>query len=283
MEINSTPENNFSMEIINNIPENRRFKAALFDFDGTLSLIRAGWQDVMIPYFCEEFFTALPERKESDREVTELITAFVDELTGKQTIFQCLQLKEEIEARGGTAKDGMDYKNEYLRRLFLKIENIRKSLSEQTVSPEKYLVSGSYELLEALKANGIEIYCASGTDQPQVREEAKMLGLDRFFGDNIFGALDEQVKQCSKELVINRLLKEKNICGDELLSFGDGFVEIELVHNVGGYTVAVATDEKNRCGVNQEKRERLLRAGADVVIPDFSDTEKLINHLIKGR
>lgn len=283
MEINSTPENNFSMEIINNIPENRRFKAALFDFDGTLSLIRAGWQDVMIPYFCEEFFTALPEKKESDREVTELITAFVDELTGKQTIFQCLQLKEEIEARGGTAKDGMDYKNEYLRRLFLKIENIRKSLSEQTVSPEKYLVSGSYELLEALKANGIEIYCASGTDQPQVREEAKMLGLDRFFGDNIFGALDEQVKQCSKELVINRLLKEKNICGDELLSFGDGFVEIELVHNVGGYTVAVATDEKNRCGVNQEKRERLLRAGADVVIPDFSDTEKLINHLIKGR
>ena len=283
MEINSTPENNFSMEIINNIPENRSFKAALFDFDGTLSLIRAGWQDVMIPYFCEEFFTALPERKESDREVTELITAFVDELTGKQTIFQCLQLKEEIEARGGTAKDGMDYKNEYLRRLFLKIENIRKSLSEQTVSPEKYLVSGSYELLEALKANGIEIYCASGTDQPQVREEAKMLGLDRFFGDNIFGALDEQVKQCSKELVINRLLKEKNICGDELLSFGDGFVEIELVHNVGGYTVAVATDEKNRCGVNQEKRERLLRAGADVVIPDFSDTEKLINHLIKGR
>lgn len=283
MEINSTPEINFSMEIINNIPENRSFKAALFDFDGTLSLIRAGWQDVMIPYFCEEFFTALPERKESDREVTELITAFVDELTGKQTIFQCLQLKEEIEARGGTAKDGMDYKNEYLRRLFLKIENIRKSLSEQTVSPEKYLVSGSYELLEALKANGIEIYCASGTDQPQVREEAKMLGLDRFFGDNIFGALDEQVKQCSKELVINRLLKEKNICGDELLSFGDGFVEIELVHNVGGYTVAVATDEKNRCGVNQEKRERLLRAGADVVIPDFSDTEKLINHLIKGR
>ena len=24
----------------------------LFDFDGTISLIREGWQKVMIPYFC---------------------------------------------------------------------------------------------------------------------------------------------------------------------------------------------------------------------------------------
>ena len=31
----------------------RKFTAALFDFDGTVSLIRAGWQDVMIPYFIE--------------------------------------------------------------------------------------------------------------------------------------------------------------------------------------------------------------------------------------
>ena len=36
----------------------RKFKAALFDFDGTLSLIREGWQGVMIPYFCEELNAA---------------------------------------------------------------------------------------------------------------------------------------------------------------------------------------------------------------------------------
>ena len=29
------------------------FKCALFDFDGTVSLIREGWQEVMIPYFVE--------------------------------------------------------------------------------------------------------------------------------------------------------------------------------------------------------------------------------------
>ena len=28
---------------------------ALFDFDGTISLIRQGWQDIMIPYFVEGY------------------------------------------------------------------------------------------------------------------------------------------------------------------------------------------------------------------------------------
>ncbi len=281
MSQDKTNENLWSLEIINEVSSDRKFKAALFDFDGTLSLIREGWQEVMIPYFCEEFFASLPDRKETDEEVTELVTDFVDELTGKQTIFQCLQLKTEIEARGGTAKEAMDYKNEYLRRLFLRIEDKRTALAEGTASAGDFLVKGSCEILTALKNNGIEVYCASGTDQPQVIEEATLLGLDKFFGDNIFGALDEQAKQCSKELVINRLLEENNIKGEELLSFGDGFVEIELVHKVGGYTVAVATDEKYRCGVNPDKRERLLRAGADAVIPDFSNTQELIKHILK--
>lgn len=280
MSDNCVSNNCKSLEIIRDVAAGRKFKAALFDFDGTLSLIREGWQEIMIPYFCEEFINSLPARTETDEEITALVTDFVDELTGKQTIFQCMQLKHEIESRGGTGKDAMEYKNEYLRRLFLRIEDKRKALADGTSSPDEFLVKGSYEILNALKENGIDVYCASGTDQPQVIEEATLLGLDKFFDNNIFGALDEQVQQCSKELVINRLLKENNIKGEELLSFGDGFVEIELVHNVGGYTVAVATDEKNRCGVNPEKRERLIRAGADAVIPDFQNTNELTNHLL---
>lgn len=270
---------NWSLEIINEISTNRNFKAALFDFDGTLSLIREGWQEIMIPYFYEEFCISLPDKIETDEEVNKLITDFVDELTGKQTIFQCMQLKEEIEKRGGKAKEAIDYKNEYLRRLFLKIESKREGLANGTISPTELLVKGSVEFLTALKERGIEIYCASGTDQPQVIEEAKLLGLDIFFGDNIFGALDEHAQQCSKELVIKRLLTSNNILGENLLSFGDGFVEIELVKNVGGYAIAVATDEQHKCGVNEYKRVRLLAAGADAVIPDFEDTNSLINHI----
>ena len=42
----------FSIETIKEY-SGRGFKCALFDFDGTISLIREGWQKVMIPYFCE--------------------------------------------------------------------------------------------------------------------------------------------------------------------------------------------------------------------------------------
>ncbi len=272
----------WSLEVIEPVEQGRKFRIAMFDFDGTLSLIREGWQEIMIPYFCEEFFSAVPGRTESDAEVLSLVTNFVDELTGKQTIFQCMQLKTEIEKRGGTAKEAMDYKNEYLHRLFLKIESKREGLADGTISPEALLVKGSVAFLEALKEKGIEIFCASGTDQPQVIEEAKLLGLDKYFGENIFGALDEHASQCSKELVINRVLNDKNVKGENLLSFGDGFVEIELVKNVGGYAVAVATDEKTQKGVNLQKRARLLSAGAHAVVPDFENAEALINHLFNN-
>ena len=252
-------------------------KAYLFDFDGTLSLIREGWQEVMTPYFIEEFYNSVSSPEENEDEVFNLIKGFIDELTGKQTIFQCLQLKEEIEKRGGKAKDAMEYKDEYLRRLYKKIESRKKGLYDKSINPEELLVTGTVAFLTALKETGVVLYCASGTDQPQVREEAGLLGLDRFFDGNIYGALDEHAKQCSKEVVIKDLLHNHSIKGEELLSFGDGFVEIELVKNVGGYAVAVATDEKNKCGVDEDKRKRLLSAGADVVIPDFNCGNELIN------
>ena len=64
------------------------FKCALFDFDGTISLIREGWQEVMVPYFCE-VIEALGTG-ESEDGIREEVTEFVDRLTGKQTIFQCI-------------------------------------------------------------------------------------------------------------------------------------------------------------------------------------------------
>jgi len=33
--------------------------------------------------------------------------------------------------------------------------------------------------------------------------------------------------------------------------------------------VGLATDEKNRSGLDEWKRSRLIAAGADVIIPDF--------------
>ena len=262
----------WDIEILKLPQKDRKFKSALFDFDGTLSLIREGWQQIMIPYFCE-LLKACPDKS---GDIESCVTDFVDRLTGKQTIFQCIQLSEEIKKRGGTPEDPMVYKTEYLRRLNEKIKDRKAGLKNGSISPEKMLVPGSYELLKKLKESGLSVYCASGTDNEAVLEEAKLLGLDKYFDGNIYGALDEHATDCTKELVIKRILKENNITGNDLISFGDGYVEIELIVNIGGYSVAVATDEKRMKGINDWKRKRLTDAGASAVIPDFAEAEKIM-------
>ena len=77
-------------------------------------------------------------------------------------------------------------------------------------------------------------------------------------------------------MVIDDLLRNNNLSGEELLGFGDGFVEIEEVKRVGGVAVAVASDEEKRQGIHAWKRDRLVRAGADVVIGDYRCLEELM-------
>ena len=94
-ELQQKAAENFSIEVITQ-PTGRTFKAALFDFDGTLSLIREGWREDMIPYFCEELAKTPGGQNETAEEIYACAAEFVDALTGKQTIFQCMQLAEEV-------------------------------------------------------------------------------------------------------------------------------------------------------------------------------------------
>ena len=263
------------MEIIIPPAPNAGFRYALFDFDGTISLIREGWQEIMIPYFIDVLQQT--PKAEDAKNLEETVTTFVDRLTGKQTIFQCIQLDEEVVQRGGTKTDPGIYKAEYLRRLGERIKSRLEAL-RGGCDLQKYLVPGSVRFLELLQQAGYNLYLASGTDEPDVLAEATLLGLDRYFGKHIYGARDNETA-CSKETVIKQIVAENNLTGAELVSFGDGFVEIELVANIGGYAIGVATDEVQRQGVSQHKRKRLLEAGAAMIIPDFSEAEKLVAFL----
>lgn len=268
----------WDIEIIRRPALNGTFHSALFDFDGTVSLLREGWQEVMVPYFTEVLSEAVQNPDMS--EIKETVTEFVDILTGKQTIFQCIRLDEEVQKRGGKAVDPYVYKAEYLRRLMERINNRLESLRNGTAKPEDYLVPGCADFLKILSENGIRLYLASGTDETDVLNEAKLLQVDSYFDGGIYGAKDS-IKSCSKEIVIRRILEENKLAGSDLISFGDGYVEIQLVKEIGGYSIAVATDEVRKKGINAKKRSRLLSADADAVIPDFANYEKLIR-FIKG-
>lgn len=264
------------IEIINPNVVKGACRTVLFDFDGTLSLVREGWPEVMIPMMVEilEQTPTSESRDELNRKVEE----FVMRLNGKQTIYQMIQLAEEVAQRGGTPREPLDYKNQYHDLLWARVHGRVEGLQAGTINPETLTVPGSRELLVLLKDEGKPCYLASGTDEKYVKNELAALQLDGFFGERVYGAQDDY-KSFSKKMVIDRLIRENHLDSGGLLGFGDGFVEIEEVKGVGGIAVGVASDEKYRTGINEWKRNRLIQAGADIIIPDYRDAVTLLKFL----
>ena len=250
----------------------------LFDFDGTLSLIRQGWPDVMVPMFVE----FLPKTEDDDPDqLSKLMFDDIMQLNGKQTIYQMIQFAERIKERGGQPKEPLWYKHEYLRRLELRIKARKDRIREGKDPIQDSLVFNTLELLDHLQARNLKLILASGTDEQYVKEEAALLGLSPYFGDQIYGAKDDY-KTFSKKMVIDRLLAENQIRGEHLLAFGDGYVEIENTKSVGGLAVAVASDEANNGSgeFDSWKRDRLMGVGADLVIPDYRDAAPLLQRIM---
>lgn len=247
----------------------------IFDFDGTLSLIRSGWMEVMIPLCVEQL--ALLDTGECREELRQTVEEFVWRLTGKETIYQMMALADAVAARGGTPCPPAVYKKMYLERLWLKIRDRIEALRSGRAKPEEYMVPGARALLETLRRQGMRMYLASGTDDANVKEEADLLDLARYFEGRIFGA-QEDLKSFSKAMLVQQILaKTGGVQADQLLVFGDGFVEIEEVKRKGGTAVGVATAEPDCADIDEWKRRRLIHAGADFIIPHYRDLDAILS------
>jgi phosphoglycolate phosphatase len=255
-----------------------KFKHAIFDFDGTISLIRAGWQDVMKPYFVEVLMGTSDTKRPED--ILQWVQDLIDLTSGKQTIYQCIELANEVAKRGGSPLDPLAYKQEYNLRLMGKIQHRIDGLADGSLPVFDYVVRGSHALLEALRKKGVTLYLASGTDELYVLNEAKLIHVEEYFNGGIYGARDKD-NSSSKRAVIQSIMSAHSIGGDALLGFGDGFVEIENVKEVGGFAVGVASSEDGRDEMDEWKKRRLTRAGADILIKDYSDTHILMSYLFE--
>src|SRR5713226_9105170 len=90
----------------------RNARVVLFDFDGTLSLIRSGWMHVMVPMMIE---ILLPLKTgETEEQLQTVVEDFVWRLTGKETIYQMIALDDAVRERGGTPLEPLAYKKMYL-------------------------------------------------------------------------------------------------------------------------------------------------------------------------
>jgi len=266
------------IEVINPSVQSRlgHIKYALIDFDGTISVIRQGWEEVMIPMMIEMICDGKLPTPEIEREVRE----YVDYSTGILTIEQMRWLAEAV-GRYGVAKEPKspyEYKRLYNERLLFRVEERLRRLMNGELNPDDLMIMGSRNLLEEIYRRNVVMYLASGTDHEYVLKEAEALGITQHFGGRIYGALDHSEEQ-TKEKIIQRILDENNLHGDDLLVVGDGPVEIRNAKSRDAIALGVATDEVKRCGLNFHKRKRLIVAGADLIIPDFTRFRDLISCL----
>jgi rfaE bifunctional protein kinase chain/domain len=273
------------IEIINKWPDDISVKYAIFDNDGTISTLREGWENIMAPMMIKAI---LGERyNEADqalfRKVKRAVAELIDKTTGVQTLRQMKILAGLVGEFGIVPEkkilDEYGYKEIYNRDLIGVVKKREAKLKSGELNVEDLTIKNAIPFLKILYDRGIKLYLTSGTDEEDVKHEAATLGYDYLFEGRIFGALGDLNKE-AKKMVLEKILSS---IGDSeaaaIVTFGDGPVEIRETCKKGGLTIGVATSELRRHGLNESKRTRLIKAGADIVIPDFSQSDLLISLL----
>lgn len=260
------------------------FRHVIFDHDGTLSTLREGWEELMAPMMVKAVLG--PAYGQVPLETLRAIQTEVDELidrtTGIQTLLQMRELIGLVRQWGFVPEsevlDEHGYKAIYNEALLDQVHGRIAKLRNGQLDREDFHMKNSLGLLRALRDAGVTMYLASGTDEPDVIAEANELGFGEFFEDRIYGSTAE-VTHDAKRMVIERILSQNDVTGANLLTFGDGPVELRETRRRGGVAVGICSDEVRRYGFNLNKRRRLIRGGAHLLVPDYSDLDSLLKTL----
>ena len=250
------------------------FRAVVFDFDGTLSLLRANWQGLMVPMMVD--ILASTGTNESRESLVAIVEEFVTRLTGQPTLLQMRALVAEIERRGKTPRPEREYLAEYLEKLLAQTAQRIDAIRSGRATADDMMVPGARQLVEALHGAGLLLVIASGTELAHVRQETTILGLDSYFGPRIFGPVDND-PTFSKQQVLEQLMADHDLRGEEIIAIGDGTTEILAARAVKALAVGVASDEIDRSGqIHPLKEKHLIRAGAHIIVPDYRDLAAIL-------
>lgn len=261
-------------------------KHVVFDHDGTISTLREGWEAIMEPVMINAIFGKTYETADSKSldEVRTQVLEFIDRSTGIQTIVQMETLVAMVTEFGYVPKkailDKFGYKEVYNNCLMEMVNMRMAKLRDGQLAISDFIMKGAIDFLEALKSKGVKLYLASGTDKDDVINEAQTMGYFELFDGGVYGSVGD-ISKYSKKMVIEKIIKDNRLKGNELMVIGDGPVEVREARKAGGIAFGIASDEVRRYGLNKEKRCRLIKAGAQIIIPDFSQSAALMDLIFK--
>jgi rfaE bifunctional protein kinase chain/domain len=280
------PETDFEICAPEVLDQMGQIRYAVFDHDGTISSVRQGWEEIMEPVMMKSILGEHYETIDAGtfQKVTAEVKQFIHKTTGIQTIYQMEGLVKLVREFGYVPEDQIldkfQYKELYNEGLMKMVSKRMDKLAKAELGTEDFTMKGAVAFLYELKARGITMYLASGTDVDDVKHEAEMLGYAHLFDGGIYGALKDYTK-FSKKMIIEKIIQENGLRGNELAVFGDGPDEIREGRRAGGIAVGITSNEVQRFGHNPAKRPRLVKAGAQLLMPDFSQHKKLIGLLFQ--
>jgi rfaE bifunctional protein kinase chain/domain len=273
---------NSGIEIVNRWKEKPEIKHAIFDHDGTISTLREGWELIMAPMMIKSILGDHYNEVDDGtyRKIKSGVQEYIDKTTGIQTLAQMHGLLGMISEYGfvPAAKmlDAEGYKKIFNDELLNTVRSREKKFAGKELGLEDVTIKNSVPFLKKLYESGVKLYLASGTDVEDVITEANALGYAHLFEGRIFGSVGD-IHRDAKKMVLDHILDAiGESASAKLVTFGDGPVEIRETRKRGGITVGVASNEIRRYGLNEHKRTRLIKAGADLIIPDFSEYNLLI-------
>ncbi len=276
---------NTEIEIINKLDKELQITHAIFDHDGTISTLREGWEKIMEPMMIKAILgdKYLNSDETMYRKVRVRVHEYIDLTTGIQTLIQMKGLLDLIREFNFVSEEKMldefGYKKVYNEELMDMVREREQKLKLHELSVEDFTLKNAVLFLQKLRDKGIKLYLASGTDEEDVKHEARILGYDHLFENRIYGAVGNVNKEAKKNVLDKILDTIGETRSGRIVTFGDGPVEIRETRKRGGVTIGIASNEIKRFGLNVNKRSRLIKAGADIIVPDFSQFSHLLNLL----
>lgn len=153
-----------------------------------------------------------------------------------------------------------------------------KNLVKAKENPDEFRIKGSMEFLQFLKDNGVKNYFVTGAVVQKgmgMHQEVEALGYEIGEGkliEDIIGST--WTEKMPKDMVMQKLLKDLNIKGENVLVVGDGRAEIQAGVQMGAFVVS-------RLPKNADFQRGLhKRLGTNVIVEDFANPE--FKKLFKG-
>ena len=263
----------------------------LFDFDGTLSDERVGWPNLMVANNVA-YLIAFSSPHLGHKEAEEMVIADIEETIGIPTYMQLKRLRTMIEKHGytGPELDPRMFKDTYNDALVGMVESRRQQLTTGEMTMDDLRIDGALELLQELQKRLTKgLYLGSGSDIDAVVESVEHLGFSEFLPrERIAAAGSLGPEDDAKEAVINGLINDSGLKGEELLTFGDGFPEMLHTYHAGGVGVGVLSRDESHYEhlghfTIEQKKQRLLNSGAHVLVhKPYQNIPELLDAIEQG-